>query len=66
MLNLNTYESFMTELRRTFLIQSELGIHAYITPIELHHVYNEFIENDIPVQEFVHNYASSRNCGVAQ
>jgi hypothetical protein len=61
---LNKYESFMTELRRVFLIQSEFGIYAYITPIELNYVYNEFVDSDITVQEFVHNYARSRNLSI--
>lgn len=63
---LNKYESFMTELRSVFLIQSEFGIHAYITPIELHYVYKEFVDSGLSVQEFVYDYARSRNYGVTK
>lgn len=51
---------FFDVLSDEFVRQTGFGAFAYVTPLEIHDVYEEFQRNPTPIQSFTHDYVRSR------
>lgn len=53
------WQQFIDALSDEFLKQTGFGIYAHITPLDVHNVYEEFQQNQVPIHNFTHNYVRS-------
>ncbi|MDD5227261.1 MAG: hypothetical protein PHN45_02775 [Methylococcales bacterium] len=51
---------FFDMLSDEFMRQTGFGAYAYITPLEIHDVYQEFQKEQTPIRNFAHDYVRTR------
>lgn len=48
--------NFIEALSDEFITQTGFGIYAHITPLDVHHVYQEFQQQKPPIRTFAREY----------
>ena len=48
--------NFIEALSDEFINQTGFGIYAHITPLDVHHVYEEFQQHKAPIRSFARQY----------
>ncbi len=48
--------NFIEALSDEFINQTGFGIYAHITPLDVHHVYQEFQQHQAPIRNFAREY----------
>ncbi len=51
---------FFDALSDEFMRQTGFGAFAYVTPLEIHDVYEEFQKEQKPIRHFTHEYVRTR------
>jgi hypothetical protein len=51
--------TFMEVLSDEFIKQTGFGIYAYISPMDVHHIYHEFQQRQASIRSFAREYVRS-------